>query len=159
VLTPSAGDPTLIDEGLPGHVMTLYTQFGPPERAAWTDATRDAYARAAMALLHTAAPNMTDAVVMHREVLAPPDLEDVFGLIGGNIFHGEQGMNQLGPMRPTPALARYATPIAGLYLCASGSHPGGGVTGLPGHNAARRILADEPLVDRLRRRRAAFRAG
>ena len=150
VLTPSAGDPTLIDEGLPGHVMTLYTQFGPPEREAWTDATRDAYARAAMALLHTAAPNMSDAVVMHREVLAPPDLEDVFGLVGGNIFHGEQGLNQLGPMRPTPALARYATPIAGLYLCASGSHPGGGVTGLPGHNAARRILADEPIVARLR---------
>ncbi len=155
VLTPSAGDPTLVDAGLPGHVMTLYTQFGPPEREAWTDATRDAYAKAAMELLRTAAPNMADSVVMHREVLAPPDLEDVFGLVGGNIFHGEQGLNQLGPMRPTPALARYATPIAGLYLCASGSHPGGGVTGLPGHNAARRILGDEPLIERLRRRRAA----
>ena len=108
-----------------------------------------------MELLRSAAPNMADSVVMHREVLAPPDLEDVFGLVGGNIFHGEQGLNQLGPMRPTPALARYATPIAGLYLCASGSHPGGGVTGLPGHNAARRILGDEPLIERLRRRRAA----
>jgi phytoene dehydrogenase-like protein len=158
VLTPSAGDPTLIDEGLPGHVMSLYTQFGPPEREAWTDATRAAYADATMELLRSAAPNMTDDVVMHREVLAPPDLEDVFGLIGGNIFHGEQGLNQLGPMRPAPALARYATPIAGLYLCASGSHPGGGVTGLPGHNAARRILADEPLVERLRRRRSAVAA-
>ena len=156
VLTPSAGDPTLVDAGLPGHVMSVYTQFGPPERELWTDATREAYAAAAMDLLRTAAPNMTDAVVMHREVLAPPDLEDVFGLVGGNIFHGEQGLNQLGPMRPAPALARYATPIAGLYLCASGSHPGGGVTGLPGHNAAHRILGDEPLVERLRRKRTAL---
>jgi phytoene dehydrogenase-like protein len=156
VLTPSAGDPTLVDAGLPGHVMSVYTQFGPPERELWTDATREAYAAAAMDLLRTAAPNMTDAVVMHREVLAPPDLEDVFGLVGGNIFHGEQGLNQLGPMRPSPALARYATPIAGLYLCASGSHPGGGVTGLPGHNAAHRILGDEPLVERLRRKRTAL---
>ena len=74
--------PEPVDEGLPGHVMSLYTQFGPPQREIWTDAARDAYASAAMELLRTAAPNMTDSVIMHREVLAPPDLEDVFGSSG-----------------------------------------------------------------------------
>jgi phytoene dehydrogenase-like protein len=150
-------DSTLVDEGLEGHVMTLYTQFGPPEREAWGEGEREAYADRAYAILRRHAPNMTDDVVMHREVLAPPDLEDVFGLLGGNIFHGEQGLDQMAFMRPAPSLSRYATPIEGLYLCASGSHPGGGVTGLPGHNAARRILADEPLVERLRRRTRAAR--
>ena len=76
------------------------------------------------------------------EVLAPPDLERIFGLQGGSIFQGEQGMNQMAFMRPTPDMAQYATPVAGLYLCGAGTHPGGGVTAASGHNAAQRILKD-----------------
>jgi phytoene dehydrogenase-like protein len=152
VLLPSVTDSTLIDPGKPGHIMTFFTQYGPPDEASWPDGAREAYADRCLGLLREYAPNMTDEVVLHREVLAPPDLERIFGLVGGSIFHGEQGLDQLAFMRPAPALSRYKTPIAGLYLCGSGSHPGGGVSGAPGHNAARRILADEPLVERLRRR-------
>ena len=78
------------------------------------------------------------------DCVLPPtdDLEEVFGLVGGSIFHGEPALDQLGFLRPAPLLSRYATPIEGLYLCGSGSHPGGGVTGAPGHNAARRVLRD-----------------
>ena len=79
-----------------------------------------------------------DAVI-HREVLAPPDLERIFGLIGGSIFQGEQGLDQMAFMRPSPALAQYATPLDGLYLCGAGTHPGGGVMALGGHNAAKRM--------------------
>ena len=85
---------------------------------------------------------MRDAVV-HREVLAPPDLERIFGLVGGSIFQGEQGLDQMAFMRPTPALAQYATPVDGLYLCGAGTHPGGGVMALGGHNAAQRVLHDQ----------------
>jgi phytoene dehydrogenase-like protein len=84
-----------------------------------------------------------------RGGLAPPDLERIFGLRGGSIFHGEQDLAQLAFMRPTPELARYATPVRGLYLCGAGTHPGGGVMGASGHNAAMRVLAD--------RRRGALR--
>jgi phytoene dehydrogenase-like protein len=83
-------------------------------------------------------------------VLAPPDLERIYGLAGGSIFQGEQGLDQMGFMRPSPRLARYATPVRGLYLCGAGTHPGGGMMAAFGHNAAMRILRD--------RRRAAVRA-
>ena len=96
---------------------------------------------------------MSDAVV-HHEVLAPPDLERIFGLLGGNIFQGEQGLDQMAFMRPTPALAQYATPVDGLYLCGAGTHPGGGVMAAGGHNAAKRILHDQRWK-RLRARDAA----
>ena len=80
--------------------------------------------------------------MIHREVLAPPDLERIFGLIGGSIFQGEQGLDQMAFMRPTPALAQYATRVDGLYLCGAGTHPGGGVIAAAGHNAAQRVLKD-----------------
>jgi phytoene dehydrogenase-like protein len=75
-------------------------------------------------------------------VLSPLDLEREFGLIGGDIFHGALHLDQLFSLRPAPGYADHRTPIGGLYLCGSGAHPGGGVTGLPGRNAARAILAD-----------------
>ena len=84
---------------------------------------------------------MPDAI-LHYEVLAPPDLERIFGLEGGSIFQGEQGLDQMAFMRPTPELARYATPVHGLYLCGAGTHPGGGVIAASGHNAAHRVLRD-----------------
>ena len=96
------------------------------------------------------APNVEGAVI-HHEVLAPPDLERIFGLVGGSIFQGEQGLDQMAFMRPTPALAQYATPVDGLYLCGAGTHPGGGVMAAGGHNAAKRILHDRRWR-RLRRR-------
>ena len=78
--------------------------------------------------------------VLHREVLAPPDLERIFGLSGGNIFHGAMTPDRLLFMRPVPGWSRYATPIEGLFLCGAGTHPGGGVMGACGRNAAREIL-------------------
>src|SRR5438094_6384 len=84
--------------------------------------------------------------VLHREVLSPWDLEQMIGLTGGNIFHGELTPDQLFFLRPTPGWAQYRTPIKGLYLCGSGAHPGGGVMGAPGLNAAREILKDWTLL-------------
>ena len=87
----------------------------------------------------------------HYEVLAPPDLERIFGLDGGSIFQGEQGLDQMAFMRPSPQLSRYATPVDGLYLCGAGTHPGGGVIAASGHNAAQRVLRDQRRA-RLRER-------
>jgi phytoene dehydrogenase-like protein len=83
--------------------------------------------------------------------LAPPDLERIFGLTGGSIFQGEQGLDQMAFMRPSPLLSGYATPVHGLYLCGAGTHPGGGVMAASGHNAAKRILRDHRF-GRARRR-------
>ncbi|HSI80670.1 MAG TPA: NAD(P)/FAD-dependent oxidoreductase [Solirubrobacterales bacterium] len=145
---PSAVDSTLTDGD--GWVMTMFTQYGPPDEDGWPDGARERYADACIEELARFAPNLPDAIV-EREILAPPDLERVFGLEGGSIFQGEQGLDQMAFMRPSPALARYATPVRGLYLCGAGTHPGGGVTGCCGHNAAHRVIADRRF-GRLRRR-------
>jgi phytoene dehydrogenase-like protein len=79
----------------------------------------------------------------------PIDLERTFGLVGGDIFHGAMSLDQLWSARPVLGHAGYRSPIANLYMCGSGTHPGGGVTGAPGHNAAHAILADRPLLKRL----------
>jgi phytoene dehydrogenase-like protein len=145
---PSAVDSTLTDDGT--WVMTMFTQYGPPDAEAWEDGARERYAQACVDHLARYAPNVPDAII-HREVLAPPDLERVFGLIDGSIFQGEQGLDQMAFMRPSPLLAHYATPVRGLYLCGAGTHPGGGVMAASGHNAAKRILRDRRF-GRLRRR-------
>jgi phytoene dehydrogenase-like protein len=80
--------------------------------------------------------------VLHRHVVSPLDLEEEYGMTGGNIFHGEMSVDQLFSLRPVPGWAKYRTPIRGLYLCGSGAHPSGGVMGAAGHNAAREILKD-----------------
>jgi phytoene dehydrogenase-like protein len=139
VEVPSTIDPTLTDDG--SVVLTMFTQYGPHDAAGWPEGAREAYADRCLGILAERAPNVQDAVV-HREVLAPPDLERIFGLVGGSIFQGEQGLDQMAFMRPAPALAQYATPVDGLYLCGAGTHPGGGVMGASGHNAAMRVLAD-----------------
>ena len=148
VEVPSTIDPTLTDDGTT--IVTMFTQYGPWRESDWTDAARDAYADRCLEILAARAPNVRDAVV-HREVLAPPDLERIFGLVGGSIFQGEQGLDQMAFMRPSPALAQYATPVDGLYLCGAGTHPGGGVMALGGHNAAHRVLHDQRLK-RVRRK-------
>jgi phytoene dehydrogenase-like protein len=92
-----------------------------------------------LATLAEYAPGFQD-LVMHRKTLLPVDLESRFGLPEGNGSHGEMTLDQFLHMRPIPGYARYATPVSGLYLCGAGTHPGGGVTGIPGRNAARTIL-------------------
>jgi len=87
------------------------------------------------------APNVPSSVIA-RKVYTPLDLEQNFGTTDGNIFHGDINLSQMFFMRPMPGWSRYQTPIDGLYLCGSGTHPGGGVTGAPGHNAAHRFLKD-----------------
>ena len=115
--------------------MTMFTQYGPVQRGGLARrASRERYGQQCLDTLGAVAPNVKDAVV-HYEVLAPPDLERIFGLLGGNIFQGERGLDQMGLMRPTQALAQYATPVDGLYLCeapartrAAGSWPPAGTT-------------------------------
>ena len=153
---PSSIDPSLTDDDR--WIATMFTQYGPSRHDQWKDGDRERYGDTCVANMAQFAPNLPDAIV-EREVLAPPDLEDIFGLQGGNIFQGEQDIAQMAFMRPTPDLAQYATPLEGLYLCAAGTHPGGGVMAASGHNAAQRILKDQKrakragaLRGRLRRR-------
>jgi phytoene dehydrogenase-like protein len=87
------------------------------------------------------APNVPKTIVA-RQVLTPLDLERTYGLTEGNIFHGELNLEQLFFMRPVAGWSQYRTPVRGLYLCGAGAHPGGGVTGAPGHNAAKQALGD-----------------
>jgi phytoene dehydrogenase-like protein len=151
VEVPTSIDPSLTDDGTT--VMTMFTQYGPHDEAGWPAGAREDYARRCLAILAEHAPNVTGAVLDY-EVLAPPDLERIFGLAGGSIFQGEQGLDQMAFMRPAAMLARYATPVGGLYLCGAGTHPGGGVMAASGHNAAQRVLRDRRrrrFVSRLRR--------
>jgi len=149
VEVPSSIDPTLTDDG--SVILTMFTQYGPWSEDGWPAGAREAYAQRCLDILGEHAPNVPDAV-LEIDVLAPPDLERVFGLQGGSIFQGEQDLAQMGFMRPCPALSRYATPVRGLYLCGAGTHPGGGVTAAAGHNAAHRVLRDL-RSERLRPRR------
>ena len=146
---PTSVDPSLTDDGTT--VLTMFTQYGPHREEDWPEGAREAYAERCFDLLAQRAPNVKGALV-HYEVLAPPDLERIFGLVDGSIFQGEQGLDQMAFMRPSPLLAQYATPVDGLYLCGAGTHPGGGVMGACGHNAAQRVLKDR----RSRARRRVF---
>ena len=149
---PSAVDTGLTDDDR--WVMTMFTQYGPPDEQAWAGDARERYADACVEQLARFAPNLPGAI-LEREVLAPPDLERIFGLQGGSIFQGEQGLDQMAFMRPSPQLAQYGTPVHGLYLCGAGTHPGGGVMAASGHNAAKRILKDRRRSRFRLRRRAA----
>ena len=133
-------DPGLVTEGR--HVLTCFVQFLPYELANgdW-DSQRDAIGDKVLERISRYAPNVPSSVVARR-VFTPFDLEQTFGITEGNIFHGDINMGQLFFMRPLPGWSQYRTPINGLYLCGSGTHPGGGVTGAPGYNAAQRILQD-----------------
>jgi phytoene dehydrogenase-like protein len=148
-VVPSTKDPTLAPEGK--HVATAFVQYAPYELADGTwDDHREAFGDRVLETISEYAPGFSSSVV-RREVLAPVDLEDRFGLIGGNIFHGEMSLDQMFSLRPSGLIGGYTTPVSGLYLCASGTHPGGGVMGAPGHNAARVVLRDLRRA-RLRRR-------
>lgn len=141
MLIPSTLDPTLAPEGQ--HVASLFCQqFAPelPDGRSWDDA-REEVADLIIDTVNHYAPNFTGSVIA-RQIMSPLDLEREFGLVGGDIFHGALTLNQMFSARPMLGHADYRTPIKGLYLCGSGAHPGGGVTGAPGHNAAREMLRD-----------------
>jgi phytoene dehydrogenase-like protein len=144
MLIPSTVDPSLAPEGK--HVASLFCQHAHPELPSvaagrtWDDA-RDEVADLMIATVEGFAPGFADTV-LGRYVLTPLDLERVFGLVGGDIFHGALSLDQLFSARPVLGHADYRMPVAGLYLCGAGAHPGGGVTGIPGRNAAREIIKD-----------------
>jgi phytoene dehydrogenase-like protein len=122
----------------------MFTQWVPQE---WADedgheADLDAYADRLIERVNDVAPNFKGSI-MHRQVIGPKQMQDEWGLIGGNIFHGELSVDQLFHMRPAPGYADYRTPIAGLYQASSATHAGGGVTGMPGHHCVREILKDK----------------
>jgi phytoene dehydrogenase-like protein len=140
VTIPSLTDPALAPAGR--HVMSIYVQYAPYHlREGHWDDCREALGQAVIETLTQYAPNLKRAI-LHTKVLTPLDLETIYGLPEGNSSHGEMTLDQFLYMRPVPGYARYRAPIEGLYLCGAGTHPGGGVTGLPGYNAAREILKD-----------------
>ncbi|HEX6262159.1 MAG TPA: NAD(P)/FAD-dependent oxidoreductase [Actinomycetota bacterium] len=133
-------DPTLAPEDT--HVMTCFVQYVPYRLAEGTwDERRDELGDRVIETIARYAPNVPGSVLA-RQVLTPLDLERTYGLTEGNIFHGDLSLDRLFFMRPVPGWSGYRTPIHGLYLCGAGAHPGGGVTGAPGYNAARRVLSD-----------------
>jgi phytoene dehydrogenase-like protein len=141
ILIPSTLDDSLAPPGQ--HVASLFCQHVAPvlpNGASWDD-HREQVADVMIDLVNSHAPNFK-AAVLGRQILSPLDLERTFGLIGGDIFHGALTLNQLFSSRPMLGHGDYRGPLKGLYMCGSGTHPGGGVTGAPGHNAAREIIAD-----------------
>jgi phytoene dehydrogenase-like protein len=141
MLIPSTLDPSLAPKGK--HVASLFCQHFRnklPGGRSWDD-EREKAADTIIATVDSHAPGFAKSVIA-RQIHSPLDLERRFGLIGGDIFHGKMGLDQLFSARPMIGAADYRMPLPGLYLCGSGAHPGGGVTGAPGHNAAQAILAD-----------------
>jgi phytoene dehydrogenase-like protein len=140
IVIPSLTDPHVAPPGK--HVMSCFVQYAPYhlKEGTW-DEQRDAFGDTVLDTLAQYAPNLRD-IVLHRQVVTPLDLEREWGLSEGNIFQGELTLEQLFFLRPAPGWARYRTPIRRLYLCGSATHPGGGIMGAPGRNAAMRILAD-----------------
>jgi phytoene dehydrogenase-like protein len=142
VAIPSLTDSSLAPEGK--HVMSIYMQYAPYKlkNGSWQDeAQRFALGDTVVKTLTQYAPDLRDKI-LHHQIITPQDLEDMYGLTGGHIFHGELALDQIFTMRPMLDWARYRTPINNLYLCGSGTHPGTGLTGGSGANAAREILKD-----------------
>lgn len=140
ITIPSLTDPTLAPEG--AHVMSIYVQYAPYKlkQGDW-DSRREEFADTVLDALAVYAPGIKKLIV-GRQVITPLDLEHIYGLDGGHIHHGEQSLDQFFAFRPLLGWAQYRTPIKGLYLCGAGTHPGGGVTGGSGANAAREIIKE-----------------
>jgi phytoene dehydrogenase-like protein len=144
ITIPSLADPSLAPQGQ--HVMSIYMQYAPYKlkTGSWHDeaeAQRTALGDTVINTIAQYAPDLPSKI-LHRQVITPLDLEETYGLTGGQIFHGELALDQIFTMRPMLDWARYRTPIENLYLCGSGTHPGTGLTGASGANAAREILKD-----------------
>jgi phytoene dehydrogenase-like protein len=150
ICIPSVFDPTLAPEG--HHIVSMFTQWVPHQ---WADAPHhdelENYADRVVELMDEVAPGFASSVV-HRKVIGPYEMEHTYGLVGGNIFHGELSPNQLFHLRPAAGYADFTTPVAGLYHASSATHGGGGVTGIPALQAVRRIERDQRTA-RWRRRR------
>jgi len=137
---PTSVDHTIAPAG--HHIASLFVQYAPYDLAEGTwDDHKEAFSDQCISEIARFAPNIESAIE-HRQVLTPVDLERTFGLTGGNIFQGAMSLHQLFSMRPVPGWSDYRTPVTGLYLCGSAAHPGGGVMGACGRNAAQAILAD-----------------
>ena len=141
VMIPTMIDPTMTPPGK--HFMSCFVQYAPPkiEGREWTDADRDGFAKTCLDQIEQYAPGFKDSV-LHYEVRTPRELEREVGLTEGNIFQGELTFDQLLFNRPVPGCAQYRSPIKDLWICGSSTHPGGGVMGAPGRNAAAEILRD-----------------
>ena len=141
MVIPTTLDPTMAAPGK--HFMSCFVQYAPPqiEGSDWTDADRDAFAETVISQIADYSPGFRDRIV-HMEVRTPREIEAEVGLTEGNIFQGELTFDQLLFNRPVPGYAQYRSPIDGLYMCGSSTHPGGGVMGAPGRNAAAEILRD-----------------
>ncbi|KAB2886119.1 MAG: NAD(P)/FAD-dependent oxidoreductase, partial [Kofleriaceae bacterium] len=140
ICIPSVFDPTLAPPGK--HVMSMFTQWVPHAYAAAPHAAElEAYADRLVARMEALAPGFT-ASILGRQIIGPHEMETRFGLVGGNIFHGELSASQLFHMRPAPGYADFTTPVRGLYQASSATHGGGGVTGIPALQVVKRILKD-----------------
>src|SRR5438105_4283632 len=140
IAIPTLTDPSLAPAGK--HVMSIYVQYAPYKlKGSDWESQRAALGETVVRTLAQYAPNLPELILRHQ-IITPQDLEDVYGLTGGHIFHGELALDQLFTMRPLLDWARYRTPIRNLYLCGSGTHPGAGLTGGSGANAAREILKE-----------------
>lgn len=149
VIIPSVLDSSLAPAGQ--HVMSITMQYAPyklrgsegarEQGNGWDERQKQALADKILDTLSQYAPNLKD-LVRHCQIITPLDWEQEYGLTEGSIFHGEMALDQLLFMRPVPGYGQYRTPVSRLYLCGAGTHPGGGVTGAPGYNAAREILSD-----------------
>ncbi len=138
MVIPTLTDPSVAPPGK--HILSCFVQYAPYALASGTwDEQREAFGDAVIDTLAEFAPNIRD-IILHRQVLTPLDLEREFGLSEGNIFQGELTLEQLFFLRPAPGWAQYTTPIRNLWMCGSGAHPGGGIMGAPGRNAALKIL-------------------
>ncbi len=136
---PSSLDPTVAPAGK--HLMSMFVQYAPykPKSGPWTQEMRDRFADRCFDIIEQHAPGFKESVI-DRQILTPVDIEEKFGLTGGNIFQGTMPFHNLYMFRPVPGYANYKTPIKNLYMCGSAAHPGGGVMGAPGWNAAREML-------------------
>jgi len=139
ITIPSIGDPSLAPDGK--HVMSIHVQFAPYKLNGDWRTRRDEFGKNVIGLLENYAPGLRE-LILAQQVITPLDLEQTYGLSGGHIHHGEQSLDQFFTFRPLIGWAQYRTPLKRLYLCGAGTHPGGGLTGLPGSNAAREIARD-----------------
>jgi phytoene dehydrogenase-like protein len=138
IVIPSLLDPQMAPPGK--HVMSIFVQYAPYQlNGGWTDARREAFGDTVVDTLAQYAPNLKNAI-LHRQVVTPADIERIVGLSEGNIFQGELSLQQMFFLRPVPAWAKYRTPVSALWQCGAGTHPGGGVMGASGRNAAMQIL-------------------
>jgi phytoene dehydrogenase-like protein len=141
MVIPSLTDPSVAPPGK--HVMSCFVQYAPYDLEPGTtwDEQRDAFGETVIDTIAEYAPNIRD-IILHRQVLTPLDIERDFGLSEGNIFQGELTLEQLFFLRPAPGWAQYRTPVRNLYMCGAATHPGGGIMGASGRNAAHRILKE-----------------